>query len=117
MLGPEVVVKPSAMLCPAEYKEVFPTPEQVKIGKKASLVIEGSGKLTIKSLKLDGAMHIVCEEGANAVIQELWVQNDGWVRVNAKEDATEVIKMRGYELEKKDTAECVYKNQGDCTIL
>lgn len=117
VMGPQIVVKPSAMLCLAEFREAFPTPGNVTISKTSSLVIEGSGKLTIKKLNLDGAMKVVCHDGADSTIQDIKIQNAGWKRVPAEEGAGEAIAMRGYQLEKMDTAELVYKKQGECIIL
>jgi hypothetical protein len=110
--GPAIVLKPSFVSCPAEYKTKFPSPSNIKISAKSSLVIKGSG-VVIESLDLDGALIIECEEGATGIIKDFVVKNKGWVRV-ADESSTssEVIKMRGYHLEKVETAKVLFKKDG-----
>mmetsp|Transcript_14636 Transcript_14636/g.33863 ORF Transcript_14636/g.33863 Transcript_14636/m.33863 type:complete len:311 (+) Transcript_14636:610-1542(+) len=116
VLKPEIVIHPSSMLCVSEFKEVFDNPAAVKICKDSSLVIEGGGKLRIQSLMLDGALKISCEEGADAVVNMV-IENDGWTRKPTAENADEVIAMRGYELDKKQTHDLVYRKNDACVIL
>jgi UDP-sugar pyrophosphorylase len=117
VLGPEIVIAPGSMCCPGEYADVFPTPEKVHITARSSLVILGTGKLTIESLNLDGALVINCEEGADAVVSNLNITNEGWVREPVANTGKEIIDMRGYKLIMKKTAELNYKKKDDCVIL
>lgn len=110
--GPAIVLKPSFVSCPAEYKTKFPSPSNIKISAKSSLVIKGSG-VVIESLDLDGALIIECEEGATGIIKDFVVKNKGWVRVTDESStSSEVIKMRGYRLEKVETSKVLFKKDG-----
>jgi hypothetical protein len=109
--GPEIVVKPSFAVCPAEYKCRFPEPSKIKISGRSSLVV--SGNLVIESLDLDGALVIECEEGATGTISELVVKNEGWKKI--VEDANhspEYIRIRGYKMKKEETKVIVFKKDG-----
>lgn len=117
--GPEIVIKPSSMCCPAEYKEVFVNPSQVKISKNSSLVIQGAGKLKIESLELDGALVIDCEELATGTVTDVVVKNKGWKRIPIENSDNEVIAMRGYKMEKTETETITFKKSvtEECAIL
>ena len=109
--GPQIVLKPSFVCCPAEYAAKFSDPSKVKISANSSLVVSGSG-VTIESLDLDGALVIECEEGATGVIRNLVVKNKGWTKVADESSADETIKMRGYHLKKDETRTIVFKKDG-----
>lgn len=111
VLGPAIVFKANFCACPGEYKAKFPSPSNVKISPRSSLVVQGSG-VTIESLDLDGALVIDCEDGATGVIKNLVVKNAGWQRVADESSSNEVIAMRGYYLEKKETRNIVFKKDG-----
>ena len=117
VLGPDIVIAPNAMCCPGEYDEVFPTPEKVHISARSSLVILGAGNLTIESLDLDGALVLDCEEGAEGVVRDLVVKNEGWIREPVSGTGDETLDMRGYKLVMKKTAEVEYKKKEECAIL
>lgn len=111
--GPDLVLKPSFALCSTELKKKFTNPSAVKITGRSSLVLKGEG-LTIESLDLDGALVIECEPGTTGVIRNLTVRNDGWVKVHLGDDesCSEVIKMRGYRMNKIETRTIVFKKDG-----
>ena len=109
--GPQIVLKPDFVCCPAEYKKAFPTPEKVNISAKSSLVVKGSG-VVIESLDLDGALVIECEEGAKGVIRNLTVMNAGWVLSPVVTSEDEIIAMRGYIIDKRETKRIVFKKNG-----
>ena len=109
--GPQIVLKPSFVCCPAEYATKFTDPAKLKISASSSLVVSGSG-VTIESLDLDGALVIECEEGATGVIRDLVVKNKGWIKVPDETNADETIKMRGYHLKKEETRTIVFKKDG-----
>ena len=104
VLSPMVVLKPNFVTCPHEYHSAFPTPDQVKISSKSSLVVSGPGQVVIESLDLDGALVIECPEGDTITVKDLEVKNEGWSRIPAVADSPEYIRMRGYQLVKKETA-------------
>jgi UDP-sugar pyrophosphorylase len=100
--GPAIVLKPSFVTAPAEYKTRFPTADKVKISARSTLIVKGSG-VTIKQLDLDGALVIECAEGKTLTVDlSDPIKNAGWVRVKDDESTNEVIKMRGYRLERKE---------------
>mmetsp|Transcript_13314 Transcript_13314/g.24988 ORF Transcript_13314/g.24988 Transcript_13314/m.24988 type:complete len:760 (-) Transcript_13314:3209-5488(-) len=109
--GPEIVVRPSFAVCPAEYKCRFPEPSKIKISKRSSLVI--SGNVVIESLDLDGALVIECEEGASGTISGLVVNNKGWEKIaENSNDSPEYVRIRGYKIKKEETKEIVFKKDG-----
>jgi len=109
--GPDCVLNPSFAACSIEYKKKFPNPSAVKVSGRSSLVLKGEG-LIIESLVLDGALVIECEEGATGVIRNLSVQNKGWVKVSDEDSSNEIIKMRGYYINKLETRKIVFKRDG-----
>jgi UDP-sugar pyrophosphorylase len=109
--GPQIVLKPDFVCCPAEYKKAFPTPEKVNISANSSLVVKGSGVM-IESLDLDGALVIECEEGAKGVIRNLTVTNAGWMLSPVVTSEDEIIAMRGYIIDKRETKRIVFKKNG-----
>lgn len=111
--GPEIVFAPSFAIFPAECKIKFPNPSNVRISSRSSLVIRGSGVI-IESLDLDGALVIECEEGASGVIRNLIVKNAGWVKVACDtNECNEVIRMRGFNIQKNETETIVLKNDSE----
>eukprot|EP00804_Cyclotella_cryptica_P021876 CCRYP_000840-RA/>CCRYP_000840-RA protein AED:0.23 eAED:0.23 QI:1638/1/1/1/1/1/3/361/525 len=109
--GPDCVFKPSFAACSIEYKKKFPNPSAIKVSGRSSLVLIGEG-LIVESLDLDGALIIECEEGATGVIRNLSVQNKGWIKVSDEESSNEIIKMRGYHINKLETRKIVFKKDG-----
>jgi len=109
--GPAIVLKPSFVLCPHEYKAKFPNPSQVKISPRSTLVVSGTG-VVIESLDLDGTLHIECEDGASGIIKDLVVVNKGWEKVVNDSSTDEIINMRGYHLNKIETESIFFKKDG-----
>lgn len=93
VLSPEVVLKPDFVACPHDYPKAFPTPDQVKISSKSSLVVSGPGSIVIESLDLDGALLVECPEGETLTVKDLVVKNEGWTREPADANSPEYIKM------------------------
>jgi UDP-sugar pyrophosphorylase len=107
--GPAVVFKPSFCCCPGEVRERFPYPDQVSISARSTLVVRGQGDVTIERLRLDGALVVDCPAGRTLVVNRPEpIVNRGWVRVRCEdgidgEEADEVVRMRGYRLERLET--------------
>lgn len=109
--GPEIVLRPSFVVCPAEYKAKFPNPSSIKISSKSSLIVEGD--VVIESLDLDGALIIKCEEGASGVLRDVRVKNKGWEKdVNISDTDPEFIRIRGYRMNKIETKTILFKKDG-----
>lgn len=109
--GPEIVLKPSFVVCPAEYRSKFPSASKVKISARSSLIVEGN--IVIESLELDGALVIKCEEGASGVVRDVVVKNKGWQKdVNISDSDPEYIRIRGYRMNKIETKTILFKKDG-----
>lgn len=109
--GPEIVLKPSFVVCPAEYKDRFPNPSEINISARSSLIVKGD--VVIESLQLDGALEIDCEEGAQGIVRDLVVKNQGWEKIeDQSESSPDFIKIRGYRINKIDTKIIIYKKDG-----
>lgn len=100
-LIPAIVLEPSFLTCPGELKKRFPHPEKVKISKKSTLIVRGD-EVTIESLDLDGAM-IIDGKNGEAINIKKEVKNDGWEFVKDETSDDEIIKMRGYHINRKQT--------------
>jgi len=99
MTGAKVVLCPSFGTTSAEIKSKFPTPGDVFISPTSSLVLDGSN-IVIKSLNLNGAMIINAVDGAEVIVENAVVTNDGWTfEPVAFEDGKyeEKYRIRGYK--------------------
>jgi UDP-sugar pyrophosphorylase len=101
IVGPCIVLKPDFVCCPGEYETKFPTPDKVKISSRSTLIVRGPGVI-VESLDLDGALIIDVERGEEAIVRDLVVKNDGWVRHAVTETTNELVAMRGFKIERKD---------------
>ena len=99
MTGAKVVLCPSFGTTSAEIKSKFPTPGDVFISPTSSLVLDGSN-IVIKSLNLNVAMIINAVDGAEVIVENAVVTNDGWTfEPVAFEDGKyeEKYRIRGYK--------------------
>ena len=113
--GPSVVLKPSFVLCPSEYKSKFPTPEKVKISPKSTLIVRGAG-VVIESLDLDGTLVVDVDDNFSMTIKDKVVKNEGWIKEKDETSENEINKMRGYKINRKE-AEWIKKRAPPCAIL
>lgn len=108
--GPKIVVSPGVCCQPGEYKSTFAGGGNVMITGGSVLILKGKGKVTINSLKLDGAL-IIDTGGlkSETVFDNLVVENKGWTEKAVVEAANnpEWVKMRGFVMEKSETAEII----------
>jgi UDP-sugar pyrophosphorylase len=102
-LLPAVVLDPSSLTCPGELKNLFPHPDKVKISKRSTLIVRGDA-VVIESLDLDGAMVIQGKSDELITINKE-VKNEGWIFDRDETSDDEVIKMRGYQIARKETDE------------
>jgi len=100
--GPAIVLKPDFMSCPGDLRTKFPFPKRVTITSRSTLVVEGSG-VVIESLKLDGCLVVKADPGEKLTIKDKYVKNKGWVHVPNSDSETEVIRMRGFIIDRKET--------------
>jgi len=54
----------------------------------------------IESLDLDGALIIDYKDGQEVIIRNKVVKNSGWALVKDENSEDEIIKMRGYHIER-----------------
>jgi UDP-sugar pyrophosphorylase len=102
--GARVVLCPNFGVTMAEIASKFPTPADVTITSKSSLVLDGSS-VTIKSLRLDGALIISAVDGAEVLVDGAVVENAGWTfDPVAFDDASreEKYRIRGYAPSARD---------------
>ena len=99
--GPAIVLKPDFACCPGDLRVKFPSPEKVSITARSTLVVKGSG-VVIESLELDGCLVVEASPGETVTIQDLVVNNEGWVQVPVSDSETEIIRMRGFVINRKD---------------
>ena len=100
--GPAIVLKPDFACCPGDLKVKIPFPEQVSITSRSTLVVKGSG-VVIESLELDGCLVVEADPGETVTIKDLVVKNDGWVQVPVSDSETEIVRMRGFIIDRKET--------------
>lgn len=99
--GPAIVMAPDFVCCPGDLKVKFPTPEKVSISSRSTLVVRGAG-VVIESLELDGCLVVEADPGETVTIKDLVVKNDGWVQVPIEDSETEVVRMRGFVIDRMD---------------
>ena len=104
--GPLIVLGPHFSVTHRILESRFPNGSAVKISDRSSFVVEGK-HLTIESMDLDGALILEAGPETHVTVRGLKVQNEGWVRreLDADQDYPERVRIRGYTLERKATAE------------
>ena len=98
LTGAKVVLCPAFGTTSLEIKSKFPTPENVSISSTSSLVLDGPN-IVIKSLDLKGALVINAVDGAEVVVENVVVENEGWVFEPVAfddEKYEEKYRIRGY---------------------
>ena len=116
-LSPQIVLAPSAATCTrAGLAAVFPSPENVFVTARSTLVVRGTGNLVVHSLKLDGHLEIETGGPGDSVVvgnssplelekADCVVQNNGVQAVGLdKTDTDEVRQMRGFVFERQASA-------------
>ena len=105
--GPLLSIAPHFAMAWKDLATSLPSPSQVSISSRSSLVISGEGTVVIESLELDGALEIQTVAGARVIVRGLVVTNQGWELVALSEEdmaaAREELRIRGYRLEKWET--------------
>jgi UDP-sugar pyrophosphorylase len=100
-LGPSIVFKPDFVQFPGDYFDKFPFPSNVKISNRSTLIVRGAG-VVIESLDLDGTCIIDYKNGEKVTIRDKVIRNAGWKKVRDEESDDEIIRMRGYHIEKRE---------------
>lgn len=100
--GPAIVLKPDFARCPGDLRVKIPCPEKVSITSRSTLVVKGSG-VVIESLELDGCLVVEVDPGETVTIKDLVVKNEGWVQVPVSQSENEIVSMRGFVVDRKET--------------
>jgi len=112
--GAKIVVVPSKTSSTmGSIRGMFPSPSSIRVTDRSSLVLVGD--VTIESLDLDGALCIQAAAGVKVRVKSLKVSNKGWVfeKIDASDRTLpEVLRIRGYTLEKVECDERVFDTAG-----
>ncbi len=115
---PHVVFHPNFAVSFAAFRGKFPTPAEVHITQRSTLVVEGPD-VTISSLDLDGALIIKAVAGAVVNVKGLKVANEGWpLTPLGQQGGGEVvvvpdsIKIRGFTCTKKEARVLEFNEPG-----
>ena len=114
--GARVILTPRFGLTIDDIRSRFPEPKEVSVSARSTLLLDGPGTITIKSMKLDGALIITAVEGANVVINSLSVANDGAVYSNTGDGDAEKYKIRGYKRVRMDAKVLSFEHPGEYTV-
>ncbi|GAB9472298.1 Udp-sugar pyrophospharylase [Globisporangium polare] len=116
--GSQLVFAPSFAPSQSILHSRFPSPADVRISKRSTLVVDGTGAVTIYKLALDGALRISACKDAIVEIRSLSVQNAGYiyegVEITAETDPIDA--MRGYQFRKLGLRELVFDAPGHYII-
>lgn len=114
--GPRVILCPSFALTQEEIVNKIKG-EGNKISQRSSLVLEGH-HITIQNLDLDGALVIRAGDETFVTVDGLKVRNKGWILVenDSTKDYPETVSIRGYTMDKRETAEYILHEPGTFMI-
>ena len=112
--GAKIVLAPSFAVTINEIRSHFPTPDCVIISDRSSLVLEGD--VIIETLDLDGDLHVTAAPGAQIIIRNLSVKNDGVHFVGIDKDADEISRIRGYRKRQIESLVIYQGNVGQTII-
>eukprot|EP01064_Diplonema_japonicum_P032472 TRINITY_DN6106_c0_g1_i1.p1 TRINITY_DN6106_c0_g1~~TRINITY_DN6106_c0_g1_i1.p1 ORF type:complete len:618 (+),score=204.00 TRINITY_DN6106_c0_g1_i1:258-1856(+) len=102
-VGALVWFAPSFGMFRGSFAGHFPTPRNVSVSSRSSLVVDGAG-VTIRKLNLDGALVISACPGAFVDVVSLTVRNAGVEieELDSSKVTTSTTKIRGYTLARHD---------------
>eukprot|EP00924_Labyrinthula_sp_SR-Ha-C_P004110 augustus_masked-scaffold_3-processed-gene-14.12-mRNA-1 protein AED:0.00 eAED:0.00 QI:51/1/1/1/0/0.5/2/645/596 len=113
-LGAKVILKPGFGVTIDELKKKFLTPEKVSISSTSSLILDGD--IEIHSLHLDGHLEVTAEPGSKVVIKSLTVKNEGVLFDPVGPEAAEILRIRGYKLDRKAEGKKIAASSGTLTV-
>uniref|UniRef100_A0A7S0YY33 UTP-monosaccharide-1-phosphate uridylyltransferase n=1 Tax=Hemiselmis tepida TaxID=464990 RepID=A0A7S0YY33_9CRYP len=90
----------------------------VEVSGRSALLLEGEVNVEGR-LHLDGALEIRAVSGASVTVRSLTVRNDGWAvraATQQEQDDDEMVRMRGYKVDKKETRVFVFDTPGEFVI-
>ena len=109
--GPRIILYPSFGLCQKDYIHHITGP--MKISERSSLILDGH-HITIQGLDLDGALVIRTGDDTHVTIDGPSISNDGWTleELDPTVDYPEMVRIRGYTMNKKETQEYTIMESG-----
>lgn len=115
--GPLVVLGAQFAVTHRLLESRFPNGSAVSITERSALAVEGK-HITIESMELDGALVLEAGPDTYVTVRGLKVQNEGWVRqeLDPSQDYPENVRIRGYTLVRKATAEYILNEPGNFVI-
>ena len=113
--GPRIILCPAFGISKEEYRKKINGP--MKISQRSSLILDGH-HINIKNLAVDGALVIRAASHSYVTIDGLNVQNAGWVlnELDPTVEYPEEVRIRGYTMEKIETAEYIIHEPGSYII-
>jgi UDP-sugar pyrophosphorylase len=114
--GPRVILCPSFGITQQEILDKIKG-DSINISRRSSLVLAGH-HLTIQNLDLDGALVIRAGDETHVTVDGLKVRNKGWelVENDPTKEYAETVAIRGYTMEKHETAEFILNEPGSFVI-
>ena len=104
--GPFIVLGAHFAVTHRVLESRFPNGSAVSISDSSTFVVEGK-HITIESMELDGALVLEASPETHVTVRGLKVQNEGWTReeLDPQQDYPENIRIRGYTMMRRGTAE------------
>lgn len=114
---PHIVFHPNFAVSYAAFAKKFPSPSNVHITQRSTLVVEGED-IVIDSLDLDGTLVVKAVPGAKVTIKGLNVKNNGWslVPLQSNENVPDSLKIRGFKNVKNDGKVLEFSTPGEYTV-
>lgn len=115
--GPRVVLNPSFGITQEEILDKVGSAETCRITERSAVILEGH-HLKIKNMDVDGSLVIRCGEDTHVTVDGLKVQNKGWElkELDPSKEYLEAIAIRGYTMEKHETAKYILNEPGNFVI-
>lgn len=117
--GPLISIEPHYFLWKSHLAHVFPSPNNIHISSRSTLVVKGKGTLQIDSLRLDGGLVIELSVGTHLRIVDVEVVNDGSEMTPLSDEFkySEVHQIRGYQYQEHEMARVSISEPGTFVAL
>lgn len=114
--GPRVILSPAFGITQQEILDKV-NGEGMTVSRRSSLVLDGH-HIKVQSLDLDGALVIKAGDETHITVDGLKIRNKGWeiVENDPDKDYPETVSIRGYTMNKQETAEYAIDEPGNFVI-
>lgn len=115
--GPRIILSPAFGITREEILDKVGGAESCRVTGRSSVILDGH-HLKIKNMEVDGALVIRCGEDTHVTVDGLKVNNKGWElqELDPDKQYLETIAIRGYTMEKYETAEFILNEPGKYVI-